>query len=389
MHMHVQLKKNASLSYQLNYSDNFNLSYRGNFTMKKILGVIALSAVAWLPLNASADTIDPAFYATSLAVGESVTIRKSVTIEESGPTGGIIDVMFLIDTSGSMGAEITAAKNAASAIIAGLGSFGDVATGVGYYSEPGSEGVLHDLTTNSATAIANIGTISLGLGGGGGDFPEEGIHATAEAAANASWRPGSTRFIIALGDATFKESDGSTLASAQSALADAGVTFIGIDYGRMDSFSGIQPLLLADATGGSIIKASGLDISDLVDDITAGVSASLEEYSTVTVDDLGAGMPGVDVFVTCVSADIGACDDESAVGSFDRSVSRVFEFDVTFTGLVEGVYEFDTLALVDGGTVAIEEDTITVRATSVPAPGALALFGLGLLSLLGIRRRNA
>lgn len=361
--------------------------------MKKICGAIALSAAMLLPTFASADTIDPATYSATLAVGESVTIRKTVTIDEVAPTGGIIDVMFLIDTSGSMGGEIDLAKAAAADILSGLSSFGDVATGVGYYSEPGSDGVYHDLTTSAAEGIADINTIDVGLGGYGGDFPEEGLHATRMAAEGASWRPGSTRFIIALGDANFKESDGTTLAATQAALAASGATFIGIDYGS-GSYSmagtgsgGISATTLSGPSGGSIISASGMSVAALVDDITSGVTASFAEYSTVDVSDVAAGLPGVGVSVTCVSADVGSCVGATATGDFDRSVVRTFEFDVTFTGLEEGLHEFDTLALVDGGAVATEFDSITV--SEVPVPATLALMGLGLLGLAGVRRRRS
>jgi hypothetical protein len=356
--------------------------------MKKVMTGLAAAIALSTSVGVMADTIDPVAYADTLAVGESVTIRKTVVIDDAAPSSGLIDVMFLMDTSGSMNDEINQAKAAINDIISGLGGFGDVATGVGYFSEPGSDGVVSDLSTNGADTSAALAGIYLGLGGGGGDFPEEGIHATYEAATEASWRPGSTRFVIALSDATFKESDGATLAGTTAALLDENITFIGIDYGSMTSGPGIHADILSDATGGSIIKSSGLSTSDLVDDITAGVTAAYSEYTTVTVDDLGAGMPGVDVTVACVSADTGVCVGADAVGTYDRSVERTFTYDVTFTALEEGVHAFDTLALVDGGRVAAEADTITV-VTEVTEPATLALFGLGLAGLMTSRRRKA
>lgn len=363
--------------------------------MKNLLGILAIAwGALWLPATSMADSIDPSSYSATLAVGESTTIRKTVTVEES-ITSGILDVMFLIDTSGSMGGEIAAAKTAAGAVLTGLAGFGNLAAGVGYYDEPGPgpgfpPAIVSDLSTTADATI--FSGITLGMGGGGGDFPEEGIRSVTELADGASWRPGSTRFIVALGDATFKESDGFTLAGAQTALDDKNITFLGIDYGFMtrDDFGGIDPTVLADATGGSIISASGLNIDDLVADITAGITAAFAEYTEVTVDDLGAGLPGVGVAVTCVSADTGTCAGDTATGMYDRSVARTFEFDVTFTGAEEGTHVFDTLALVDGGVVATEADRIIVgdgTVPSVPEPGTLALMSLGLFGIGFMRRR--
>jgi len=368
---------------------------------KKILAILLVVLTGFFVGTAVADDIDPASYTGTLAVGESITITKTVTIDDA-PSSGILDVMFLIDTSGSMEDEIDAAKAAASSVLSGLAGFGDLAAGVGYYDEPGPgpgypDAIVSDLSTSADSTI--FSGITLSMGGGGADFPEEGIRSTTELALGATWRPGSTRFIIALGDATFKESDGFTEAGALAALDDKGITFIGIDCGRM-TLAGVYPAYsygdtietnpqtLADATGGSILSSSGLDIDNLVTDIIAGVTASYSEYSTVTLDDLGAGMPGVGVSV--VATGDGAVGD-SYVGDFDLSDASEFMFDVTFTGLEEGVYDFATLALVDGGAVASEADHFTVVGDGevpVPEPSTIILLGAGLVGLVTIRRKK-
>ena len=63
-------------------------------------------------------------------------------------------------------------------------------------------------------------------------------------------------------------------------------------------------------------------------------------------------------------------------------------FDVTFTGVTPGTYDFPIYAMVDGGIVAIESDSITVGGTpTVPEPATILLMGSGLLSLIGFRKK--
>jgi len=349
-----------------------------------------VAALVGLATPAAADTIDPSSYAATVALGGSTTIRKTVVIEAGTPTSGVLDVVFLIDTSGSMGSVITAAKTAATDILSGLSAFGDLATGTGYYSEPGNDGTFTALTTNNAQQVADINSVNLLLGGGGGDFPEEGVAATYDAAANTAWRAGSNRFIIALGDATFKESDGVTVAQAQAALAAENVTFIGINFGNMTNtgFDGLDPTVFVTATGGSIFS-SAISSSAIVDAIIATVGSSFSSYSSVTVDDLDAGLPGVGVSAVCVSADGASCSGSTATGSWTRAVDRTFEFDVTFTGLAEGTHSFSTHALVDAGIVASESDRITVGEggpTPVPEPSLLSLLGIAIGGVASLRR---
>jgi hypothetical protein len=353
---------------------------------------IAAGFIAGLMLTGpvAADTIDPATYTDTLAIGESVTIRKTVTIDDAPPTDSVLDVMFIFDNTGSMGGEIAAAKAKAGDILTSLAGFGNLATGTGWYNDPSSDGVLSDLTTNPVAGVADINAVPF-FPGSGGDADERGYAGVKEAADDASWRPGSNRFVIAFGDAGFKTGPASddNQAGTIASLNDKDATFIGVAFtgGGSDFNASADPL--AAATGGSVFAATATGDS-IAAAILLGIAASFEDYTDVTVSDLGSGLPGVGVGVVCVSADTGVCAGDTATGVYDRSIVRTFGFDVTFTGLEAGEHHFSTHALVDGGIVASEEDWITVgRPSSVPEPGTLGLLAVSLLGIGATIRRRA
>ena len=56
--------------------------------------------------------------------------------------------------------------------------------------------------------------------------------------------------------------------------------------------------------------------------------------------------------------------------TYDRSIDRTFTFDVTFTAVSPGSYNFSIPVLVDGGTMATEQDNILVGGLlGFPLPG--------------------
>jgi len=326
-----------------------------------VAGALALTAS-----GAYADSIAPTSFSANLGVGESVTIHKTITVD-TAPSEAVIDLKFVFDTTGSMSSAITGAKSTATSLLNSLSALGNVHSGVGQYDDPGHT-ILNGLTSNVATSQASINTLFACYGSCGGDTPEVGFDGISDAA-NSAWRTGSNRFIVVFGDAPFVSRGAATLASTQAALATSGANLIALNFGGINNFGDITNL-------GGTLYSSGTSGSEIATNIINAITASFLDYSEVTVDDLGGGSPYIDVSVVCTDADSGTCVGDTATGDFDRSISRTFGFDVTFTRTAAGDVAFDTYGIVDGGIIA------------VPEPATLVLLAGGLLGIAGVRRRG-
>ncbi len=342
--------------------------------MKKLLPIAAL--VLLMPLSAMADSITPASFSASLDVGESVTITKTVTVDAGPVKSSKVDVVFLADETGSMGSQIANIKAAASSILSNVAGAGDVAFGVAGYRDiydSYTYKVQSNLTTDQATAQSAINNW---YASGGGDWPEANMFALEEVATGMNWRTGSERIVVWFGDAPGHDPRaGSTEASATAALIDAGVQVeavntSGIGSG-LDAYGQVERITAA--TGGThhTYVSSGAISGTILDAINTAIS----EYSVVGIDTSEAPA-GVDISVSPTDY----------TGDYDRSVARDFTFDVTFTGVTEGTYDFDIYGTVDGGRIGSEHDHIIVGGAAVPEPSAMLLLSLGLLGLGASRR---
>jgi hypothetical protein len=342
----------------------------------------ALFLSAGLPSVTFGDSITPSSYSATLGVGESATITKTVTVDSGPPTSSKVDVFFLADETGSMGGQIAAVKASASAILASTAALGDVAFGVGGYRDVGDAFVYRELTDLTSTQGTVQTAINTWAASGGGDFPEANLFGLQQVANTTSWRAGSERILIWFGDAPGHDpSSGATEASATAALTANSINVQAINVGS--STGGLnetgQAARITAATGGTFFN--GIATSDLVSVIMDAISSAISEYSTVGIDT--SEVPaGVSVAVSPLSV----------TGSFDRSITRTFDFGVTFAGLTPGTYAFNLYGTVDGGRVATEADRIVVTDGTTPPSGVpdggstLLLLGLGIGSLGSMRR---
>jgi len=346
-----------------------------------VMALLALAGSAFftflvllIPVNVLAvvggDTVVPANYATSLKLGASVTITKTVTIRAGTPTSALVDVFFLADTTGSMGATLANVQAGAASIIAGLSGLGDVAYGVGeykdydlYYPDPFVFRLNQDITNNADLIQTGI---NAWVASGGYDWKEGQLYALKQVADTVAWRPGSTRIIIWFGDASGHDPAGPppgvTETEATAALVAQTIKVMALDV-SLDPYYTLntdgQAQRIADATNGNYY--SGINVDQIVTDIQNAIISSFQTYSTVS---LGTDMVPAGLTVTVEPPSY------TSEGSYDRSIDRTFTFDVTFTALSPGAYNFSIPVLVDGGTMATEQDNIVVGGLlGFPLPG--------------------
>ena len=128
-----------------------------------------------------------------------------------------------------------------------------------------------------------------------------------------------------------------------------------LNVGYLDSTG--QATRIALATNGKYY--SSVNLTQLVTDIQNAIIHSFDTYSNVS---LGTSLvpPGLTVNIS----------PPSYTGAYDRSTDNIFTFDVTFTAISPGSYSFTIPVLVDGGTMATEQDDIQVGGLlSFPLPG--------------------
>ncbi len=237
--------------------------------MSKRLCILLALILALVAIPVSAE-VTPNDVNLNLAPGESDVIDKQVQTSEIPENP---DIVFLSDTTGSMGGAIANVKANAANILSTIATNQPTAQfAVAEYRDVGDAFVwrVNQNVTANQTAVQNA--INGWNAAGGGDFPEAQLIALKGIADGAvSFRPGSTRIIVWFGDAPGHENFGPypTRNAVADALntADIQVLAISVGINRLNDTG--QAAFIASQTGGSFF--SGATAAQLSNTILEGL----------------------------------------------------------------------------------------------------------------------
>lgn len=135
-----------------------------------------------------------------MAAGGSQLHNALIDVVDNQLENGI-DLVFLIDNTGSMGEEIESVKKTTSSILNRLKGFKEVRVAIVTYADKNVDNpwfTLSDFKYNIKDALKSLQDITLS---GGGDLPESVNDAIVKCVDSLSWRDKSKKAIVVLGDA--------------------------------------------------------------------------------------------------------------------------------------------------------------------------------------------
>lgn len=319
-------------------------------TAAAALAAWATTAVVVAAPQAAAQ-VDPSEVEVTLGPGASTTVAKTVTTPAVPPNP---DLVFLADTTGSMGGAIADVRTNAGAVTSAVLDAQPTAQfAVSEYRDAGDPFAfrVNQNLTGDTTAVQN--GINAWVASGGGDIPEAAINALYEIGSGAiAFRPDGTRIVAWFGDAPSHDpSQGHTLADAIAALQAADIRVIAVNMGPAGGGldAGGQATAIVDATGGVLLN-----------------NVPANQVAQAILD----GIQAVEVTVTPT---ITACDPQLAVGfaPASRTVPSGQDADFTETisvnpGTPAGTYHCTVDFLVDGASRGfVEQNTVHVPGVSV------------------------
>ena len=314
--------------------------------------------------------VDPATVSASLDPGASLTVTKTVHTPTIPPRP---DVLFLADTTGSMGPSITNVRTNAATImstVAAAPGVGDARFGAAEYkdgdpnfcpTDPFAYRLDQAITANTAGVLTGMNMWVTGFDGCV-NLPESQINAlyTLATSGATGFRPlgTSTRIVAWFGDSSGHDpSLGHTEADATAALVAAKIRVIAVNvisgFGDGLDLTG-QATRIANATGGTFLTAaSAADVSNAI-------------------------LSGLQNLPVVVTHSVGPCDPNLTVTLSPTSMTVTSGTDATFTETITvaaGAPQGTTLVctvqfLIDGNVVEGFTESITIGVNDVTAPRA-------------------
>lgn len=183
----------------------------------------------------------------------------------------LVDLVFVIDVTGSMRDDIDSVKTSATEITSAIFDRADARVALVTYKDHGDDFVTNvnsDYTTDEAALLAAIDALGAS---GGGDFPEAVYSGLIEACSLAT-RDGAERTIILLGDAPASDPEdvtGYTLTDVEAACEVFSIV-VGSSTSAAESFAEISA-----RTGGT--STSTTDATTVVDTILGVIDSVIDD----------------------------------------------------------------------------------------------------------------
>ncbi len=327
------------------------------------LALLTVGVTLAVPAFASASGVEPETYSNALSPGSSVTITKTVNTP-AVPANP--DIVFLSDTTGSMGEAIANVRSNVGTIMNTIASAQPTAEFAaadykdGRHADEENEGCESDpyafnldqtLTSTVANVEAGVNTWSAE---GGCDDPESQVNALYELATNPSvgFRTGSTRIVVWFGDAPGHDPDlGHTLKEAIAALVAANIHVIAVPV--TDADTGLdstgQATEVAKETGGEILP-----------------SATPEEVSSAILSGLKSLPVTIKPTPTCESGLTATYD--ATEKTVTGGSSATFQETLTVSPGASGVLKCTVDFLLNGVHVAGFQQTVTITVPTATGP---------------------